>query len=125
MMIPRTKTATPNRTTIASRRSSENPTNGAKDVRSMHLVAAYKSPPVLMADRWQAKLSRPIVMRDGTKLQTLAEAGDAFCRCRKPRRGLTILCAAAEVSDFDQTPDFHWRRFQSKGTSRKPREHIK
>jgi hypothetical protein len=28
-----------------------------------------------MADRWQAKLSRPIVMRDGTKLKTLAEAG--------------------------------------------------
>jgi hypothetical protein len=28
-----------------------------------------------MADRWQAKLSRPIVMRDGTKLETLAEAG--------------------------------------------------
>jgi hypothetical protein len=28
-----------------------------------------------MPDRWQAKLSRPIVMRDGTKLETLAEAG--------------------------------------------------
>ena len=28
-----------------------------------------------MADRWQAKLSRPIIMRDGTKLETLAEAG--------------------------------------------------
>jgi hypothetical protein len=28
-----------------------------------------------MADRWQAKLSRPIVMRDGTKLETLGEAG--------------------------------------------------
>jgi hypothetical protein len=28
-----------------------------------------------MADRWQSKLSRPIVMRDGTKLETLAEAG--------------------------------------------------
>jgi hypothetical protein len=28
-----------------------------------------------MADRWQAKLSRPIVRRDGTKLETLAEAG--------------------------------------------------
>jgi hypothetical protein len=28
-----------------------------------------------MANRWQAKLSRPIVMRDGTKLDTLAEAG--------------------------------------------------
>jgi hypothetical protein len=25
--------------------------------------------------RWQAKLSRPIVMRDGAKLQTLADAG--------------------------------------------------
>jgi hypothetical protein len=28
-----------------------------------------------MADRWQANLPRPIVMRDGTKLETLAEAG--------------------------------------------------
>ena len=28
-----------------------------------------------MADRWQAKLARPIVMRDGTKLETLGEAG--------------------------------------------------
>jgi hypothetical protein len=28
-----------------------------------------------MADRWQAKLSRPIIMRNGTKLKTLAEAG--------------------------------------------------
>jgi hypothetical protein len=28
-----------------------------------------------MADRWQTKLSRPIVMRDGTRLETLAEAG--------------------------------------------------
>jgi hypothetical protein len=36
-----------------------------------------------MADRWQAKLSRPIVMRDGTKLQTLAEAGAFILRCLK------------------------------------------
>jgi hypothetical protein len=28
-----------------------------------------------MADRCQAKLSRPIVMRDGTKLETLGDAG--------------------------------------------------
>jgi hypothetical protein len=28
-----------------------------------------------MADRWSAKLARPIVMRDGTKRETLAEAG--------------------------------------------------
>jgi hypothetical protein len=28
-----------------------------------------------MADHWQAKLARPIVMKDGTKLGTLAEAG--------------------------------------------------
>jgi hypothetical protein len=28
-----------------------------------------------MGDRWQAKLARPIIMRDGTKIETLAEAG--------------------------------------------------
>ena len=28
-----------------------------------------------MAERWPAKLTRPIIMRDGTKLATLAEAG--------------------------------------------------
>jgi hypothetical protein len=28
-----------------------------------------------VADRWQAKLARPIVMKDGTNLGTLAEAG--------------------------------------------------
>jgi hypothetical protein len=28
-----------------------------------------------MPDRWQAKLARTIIMRDGTKLETLAEAG--------------------------------------------------
>jgi hypothetical protein len=28
-----------------------------------------------MPDRWPAKLARPIVMRDGTRLETLAEAG--------------------------------------------------
>jgi hypothetical protein len=39
------------------------------------LVAAHEPPSGVMADRWQAKLSRPIVMRDGTKLETLAEAG--------------------------------------------------
>jgi hypothetical protein len=31
--------------------------------------------PTGMADRWQAKIARPIVMRDGTKLKTLAKAG--------------------------------------------------
>jgi hypothetical protein len=28
-----------------------------------------------MAERWPAKLTRPIIMRDGTELETLAEAG--------------------------------------------------
>jgi hypothetical protein len=28
-----------------------------------------------MPDRWKSKLSRPIVMRDGTRLETLQDAG--------------------------------------------------
>jgi hypothetical protein len=28
-----------------------------------------------MPDRWHSKLSRPIVMRDGTRLETLQDAG--------------------------------------------------
>ena len=30
---------------------------------------------ILMAGRWRAKLSRPIIMWDGTRLETLREAG--------------------------------------------------
>jgi hypothetical protein len=39
-----------------------------------------------MADRWQTKLTRPIVMRDGTKLETLAEPAPSSLRCPLTRR---------------------------------------
>jgi hypothetical protein len=52
-----------------------------------------------MADRWQAKLSRPIIMRDGTKLETLAEAG-AFLHCPK-----AIKFAEAGRSGVVETPE--------------------
>lgn len=56
-----------------------------------------------MADRWQAKLARPIVMRDGTKLETLAEAGqfilalpEAFQQRNSWQYASKLLMAAAE-----------------------------
>jgi hypothetical protein len=55
------------------------------------------------ADRWQAKLSRPIVMRDGTKLETLAEAGafilalpEAFQHRNSWQKASELLIAAAD-----------------------------
>jgi hypothetical protein len=54
-------------------------------------------------DRWQAKLSRPIVMRDGTKLKTLAEAGafilalpEAFQHRNSSVKATELLMQAAE-----------------------------
>jgi hypothetical protein len=56
-----------------------------------------------MANRWQAKLSRPIVMRDGTKLETLAEAGafilalsEGFKERNSWLKATELLMAAAE-----------------------------
>jgi hypothetical protein len=56
-----------------------------------------------MADRWQAKLSRPIVMRDGTKLETLGDAGsfilalpEAYQHRSSWTRAAELLIEAAE-----------------------------
>jgi hypothetical protein len=56
-----------------------------------------------MADRWPAKLSRPIVMRDGTRLETLAEAGqfilalpEAFQQRNSWQYASKLLMQAAE-----------------------------
>lgn len=55
-----------------------------------------------MAD-WNAKLARPIVMRDGTKLETLAEAGafiialpEAFQHRNSWQTASELLIAAAD-----------------------------
>ena len=56
-----------------------------------------------MAGRWPAKLSRPILMRDGTKLETLAEAGafilalpEAFQHRNSWQKASELLIAAAD-----------------------------
>jgi hypothetical protein len=56
-----------------------------------------------MADRWPAKLARPIVMRDGTKFETLAEAGsfilalpEAFQHRNSWLKATELLMEAAE-----------------------------
>jgi hypothetical protein len=62
-----------------------------------------------MADRWQGKLSRPIVLRDGTKLVTLAEADGVT----PARSGQMTLSGRRALVTFSSRASYALRRRRS------------